>query len=90
MRLASDTDSLRSMSVPSDLQRGREELLVVLALIRWAAMFLNLFAVHRLVHSGSSVGYFWLWLSPMSTALPWFLKDKITVVNIHIATHVII
>lgn len=29
------------MSVPSDLQRGREELLVVVALIRWAAMFEN-------------------------------------------------
>ncbi|TNN74063.1 hypothetical protein EYF80_015704 [Liparis tanakae] len=43
MRLASDTPSLRSMSVPSDLQRGRETLLVVVvALIRWAAMFLGL------------------------------------------------
>lgn len=40
VRLASETASLRSMSVPSDLQRGREELLVVmLALIRWDAMF---------------------------------------------------
>lgn len=38
-RLASDTPSLRSMSVPSDLQRGREEPLVLVALIRWAAMF---------------------------------------------------
>lgn len=37
-RLASDTPSLRSMSVPSDLQRGREEPVVVVALIRWAAM----------------------------------------------------
>lgn len=40
LRLASETDSLRSMSVPSDLHRGRAELLVViLALIRWDAMF---------------------------------------------------
>lgn len=37
--VASDTLSLRSTSVPSDLQRGREVLLLLtVALIRWAAM----------------------------------------------------
>lgn len=56
VRLASDTPSVRSMSVPSDLQRGREVLLVVVALIRWAAM-LRPVTVHQLVCSGSSDGF---------------------------------
>lgn len=57
VRLASDTPSLRSMSVPSDLQRGREVLL--LALIRWAAM-MRPFTEHNAVTS-TTLGHF---LSP--------------------------
>lgn len=38
LRLAPVTPSLRSMSVPSDLQRGRMWLLLVTLMIRWAAM----------------------------------------------------
>lgn len=56
VRLASDTPSLRSTSVPSDLQRGRE---VLLALIRWAAM-MRPFTEHNAVTS-TTLGYF---LSP--------------------------
>lgn len=41
------------MSVPSDLQRGREVLLVVVALIRWAAM-VGPVTVHQPVCSGYS------------------------------------
>lgn len=44
------------MSVPSDLQRGREVLLVVVALIRWAAMFGPL-TTHQTVCSGGSGGF---------------------------------
>lgn len=51
VRLDSDTPSLRSISVPSDLQRGREVMLVVVvALIRWAAM-IGPFSVCKLVLS---------------------------------------
>lgn len=60
MRLASDTPSLRSMSVPSDLQRGREALLLVVALIRWAAMFRPV-TMHQPVFSGYCNGF------PLST-----------------------
>lgn len=38
LRLAPFTPSVRSMSVPSDLQRGRTWLLFVTLMIRWAAM----------------------------------------------------
>lgn len=38
LRLAPVTPSLRSISVPSDLQRGRMWLLLVTLMIRWAAM----------------------------------------------------
>lgn len=44
------------MSVPSDLQRGREVLLLVVALIRWAAM-VGPVTVQQPVCSGYANGF---------------------------------
>lgn len=48
LRLAPVTPSLRSMSVPSDLQRGRMWLLFVALMIRWAAMAGTYHIIHSL------------------------------------------
>lgn len=48
LRLAPVTPSLRLMSVPSDLQRGRMWLLFVALMIRWAAMAGTYHIIHSL------------------------------------------